>query len=963
MTIRLGLLRAGVLVLVALLLSSCVAPRPGTPAGATSSLQPDYSFWPHDVSDLRPDPGIRYGVLSNGVRYAIMRGTQPAGVVSMRLRIAAGSLQENDDQRGLAHFLEHMAFNGSKNVPEGEFVKLLQRKGLAFGAHTNAYTSTSETVYMLELPKNTPDLVDTGVMLFREVAENLVLDQTAIDREKGVVLAEQRSRNTPEFRAFEARWKILYEGQRLADRLPIGLAETISAATRARLLEYYQRNYRPERTTLVVVGDIDVADIEKRLTRGFADWRGQGSDPRDAEMAPPRQRGLTGAVFIEKNLPETVTVNWLAPAGREADTAAIRIRDARWWMATTILNRRLERLARGANPPFISASVDYNRERGVVSSFSLAVSSSPGAWRTAMAAAEQEFRRGLQHGFSASEIDRELKEWRTGLEDATASASTRQSSQIARTILSGLDEHNVATHPSVELELFERYAPTLTPEAVLAGLREVAAGAGPIVVLSTSQDVPGGAAAVQTAYEQSLKVQVDPPANRKAQTFPYERFGAEGRVVERKAIDDLGITLIRFANGVRLNFKQTDFNRDTISVRVRFAGGFLTLPRNRVGLYWLIPFAFGEGGLSKLTADELDEALAGRIASSSAFLGEDAFTLLGGTNRRDLNLQLQLLAAYATDPAYRPEGLERQLASAVDDIKQFASSPGRVLSRELSALLRSNDTRWRFPTLANLKSVTMKEIETILAPTLASAPIEISIVGDTTEADAIAAVARTFGAFASRPTAFVAPPGARGVSFPRDGGKYRFTHEGAPDQALAYVAWRGPGFYADPRRARVLSLLREVLKVRLTEEFREAQGATYSPNAGSSFSNVFPEFGFLSASSETRPELVEDFFRTLDEVVAEIADGKITEDAVNRARTPLVKGLETSRLANAFWTGTIADLQSEPRGIDAIRSQIPDFTSVTREELVAAARTWLRPEGRVEIRILPEAARGAAQPK
>ena len=414
---------------------------------------------------------------------------------------------------------------------------------------------------------------------------------------------------------------------------------------------------------------------------------------------------------------------------------------------------------------------------------------------------------------------------------------------------------------------------------------------------------------------------------------------------------------------MRLNFKQTDFNRDTISVRVRFAGGFLTLPRNRVGLYWLIPFAFGEGGLSKLTADELDEALAGRIASSSAFLGEDAFTLLGGTNRRDLNLQLQLLAAYATDPAYRPEGLERQLASAVDDIKQFASSPGRVLSRELSALLRSNDTRWRFPTLANLKSVTMKEIETILAPTLASAPIEISIVGDTTEADAIAAVARTFGAFASRPTAFVAPPGARGVSFPRDGGKYRFTHEGAPDQALAYVAWRGPGFYADPRRARVLSLLREVLKVRLTEEFREAQGATYSPNAGSSFSNVFPEFGFLSASSETRPELVEDFFRTLDEVVAEIADGKITEDAVNRARTPLVKGLETSRLANAFWTGTIADLQSEPRGIDAIRSQIPDFTSVTREELVAAARTWLRPEGRVEIRILPEATRGAAQPK
>ena len=956
-------LRTCALVIMALALSSCVAPRPGSSVVATQPLQPDYTFWPHDVSDLKPDPGIKYGVLSNGMRYAIMRGTQPAGAVSLRLRIAAGSLQENDDQRGLAHFLEHMAFNGSKNVPEGEFVKLLQRKGLAFGAHTNAYTSTSETVYMLELPKNTPDLLDTGLMLFREVATNMSLEQKAIDREKGVILAEQRSRNTPEYRAFEARWKIWYEGQRLADRLPIGLTETITAATREKLLEYYERNYRPERTMVVVVGDIDVADIEARIARGFSDWKGQGTDPRDPPMAPPRQRGVTGLLFVEKNLSEVVTVNWLSPAGREADTSQMRMADSRWWMANTIVNRRLERLARAANPPFIGASVGFNHERGVVNSFSLSVSSKPGSWRTALAAAEQELRRALQYGFSAGEIEREIKEWRAGLEDSNGSAATRQSAQLARSILSSFDEHNVATHPSAELDLFNRYAPTLTPQAVLEGFREIAGGTGPVVVLSTSQDVPGGGPTVAEAYEQSTRTKVEPPVDRATLAFPYDNFGPAGTVAERKVIEDLGVTLIRFANGVRLNFKQTSFDIDTASVSVRFSGGFLSLPRDRAGLYWLLPFAFNEGGLKKLTADQLEEALAGRIVSMSASLGEDAFGFGGGTNRRDLGLQLQLMAAYATDPAYRSEGLERQLASAVDDLKQFSSSPGRVLSRELSGLLRSGDARWKFPTLQNLQSVTMKDIEGIVAPMLAQAPIEIAIVGDVTEAEAIRAVAETFGAFKPRPTEFVPPAGSRDVRFPRDGGKFRFTHEGSPDQALAYVAWRGPDFYANTRQARTLSLLREIIKVRLTDEFREAQGASYSPSAGSSFSDVFPGFGFLSASSETKPELVEDFFRTVDAVVAEIVSGKLSDDVIDRARAPLVKALEKSRLGNGFWAGVTTDLQSEPRGIEAIRTQISDVSAASREELVAAARTWLRKEGRVEIRILPQAGTKELQPK
>jgi zinc protease len=848
-------------------------------------------------------------------------------------------------------------------VPEGEFVKLLQRKGLAFGAHTNAYTSTNETVYMLELPRNSADLVDTGLMLFREVGENLNLDPKAIEREKGVVLAEQRSRNTPEYRALEARWKLWYEGQLLANRLPIGLKETIEAATREKLLEYYQRNYRPERALLVVVGDIDVNDVRQKIERSFADWKGSGADVPDPDMGVPQARGLTGAVVIEKNLPESVTVNWIGPASQDIDNTQSRSRDARWWMANAIVNRRLERLARGANPPFISAGVGYSRERGVGNSYALSVSSKPGTWRTALAAAEQELRRALEHGFSAAEIEREAKEWRAGLEDAVASAATRQSSRLAGSIVSGFDGRTVETSPADELALFGAYAPSLTPKAVQAGLREISKGYGPIVVVSSAEMIADGSAAVTDAFTRSSRAKVAPLAERSMLAFPYDNFGAPGKVAERRVIEDLGVSLIRFENGVRLNIKRTDFDKDTASVTVRFAGGFLSLPRDRVGLYWMLPFAFSEGGLKKLTTDELEEALAGRIVSMSARLGEDAFVFSGGTNGKDLALQLQLLAAFATDPAYRPEGLERQLASAEDDLKQFNSSPGRVLSREVSSLLRARDLRWKFPTLADLQSISMKDLEAVVAPALSSAPLEVSIVGDMMEEDAIRAVSATFGALPSRPTQFKAPDGARAVTFPTGGGKYRFMHEGAPDQALAYVAWRGPGFYSDMRRARTLSLLREIIKVRLTDEFREAQGAAYSPTASASFSSVFPDFGFIAASSETKPELVEDFFRTVDEVINEIVSGKLTDDAIERAREPLVKALEKNRLGNGFWVGAIADLQSDPRAIEAIRTQISDVSSVTRKDVVDAARAWLRPGERVEIRILPVPPGSGTQPK
>src|SRR5271168_900063 len=260
--------------------------------------------WPQAHSDLKADASIRFGVLPNGMRYAIMRNATPPGQVSMRLRFDVGSLMERDDQQGLAHFLEHMAFNGSTNVPtRGDMVKDLERLGLAFGADTNAGTGFDATVYKFDLPKSDDQTVDTSLMLLREIAGNLSLDQAAMDQERGVILSEERLRDTPSFRIAKQQYAFMMEGQRPPQRWPIGLVPVIQGAKADLIADIYHHYYRPERATLVIVGDIDPDAIEAKIKARFGDWQGKGPAGADPDLGKVASRGDDFKLAIEAGSP------------------------------------------------------------------------------------------------------------------------------------------------------------------------------------------------------------------------------------------------------------------------------------------------------------------------------------------------------------------------------------------------------------------------------------------------------------------------------------------------------------------------------------------------------------------------------------------------------------------------------------------------------------------------------------
>jgi zinc protease len=943
------MLKQGLYILVAAfaaLASFMPAGSAGTPAQSA-----DKALWAHETSDVPVDPAIRFGTLPNGMRFAIMRNATPPGEASIRLRFDAGSLNERDDQRGIAHFLEHMVLNGTRNVPEGEFVRRLERHGLKFGPDTNASTGFDETIFKLDLPETDPGTIDTTLFLLREVAGEATLDAAAIDSERGIILSEERTRHGPALRIFMDEIGFTLKDDLLPSRLPIGTPEIIRTAPRERFLDFYQGYYRPERATLVAVGDFDVDAMERKIRAQFGTWQAKGAPAGDPP--PPRlsERGPETRLFVEPGGPARVAMTWVGPADLRPDSKARRAERLIGQIGLRILNRRLQRLANSEAPPFIGASASRSDIAERAELVQIAAVAQPGAWQKALAAIEQEQRRALEHGFNQSELDRELSEFRAVLTSAAAAAATRTSRSLAERITDSVNEETVVTTPAYGLEFFEQVAKGLTAAQVGAALRTLFEGEGLLVYMTSPSAVEGGEPALLTAFNQSRAARVAPPVLQQAKAWPYEAFGGPGTVAERREIADLGATLVRFANGVRLTVRPSAFKDDEILVGVRFGSGLLEIPSDRSNPIWGAG-GFTQGGLGKLSWEEFQQALAETVTGVSLGIDDDAFSLGGRTRPSDFARQMQLLAAFATDPAWRPTGWNRSKASASTIHAQMRSTPGGVAGRESGALLHSGDRRWAFPTLEEMQSSDIADLKRIVAPALATGPMEVIIVGDVTVDEAIRQTAATFGALPSRASA---RPATAPVRFPAPA-LVRLTHEGRPDQGLAMIAWPTVDFYADQKRARTLNLLAQLLQLRLTDEIREKQGTTYSPNAGHSASETFAGYGYMSARIEAPPERLEPFLADAMKIARGLAQTPATEDELQRARRPLIENLQRQRgSSNAWWGEALEGVHERPEVAESIRLSIGQYQAITPAELQAAARLYLVDSRAWKMIVVPKA--------
>ncbi|MEA3264241.1 MAG: insulinase family protein [Pseudomonadota bacterium] len=922
-------------------------------ARLASAAQPAKPTWAFEASDVPVDEGYRFGKLDNGLRYVIRSNATPKGQALVRMVVGAGSLDEADDERGFAHFVEHMAFNGSTNVPEGEMVKLLERQGLAFGADTNASTGFEWTEYKLDLPRTDPALLDTALMLMRETASELTISEAAVARERGVILSEKRDRNTFALRNFEDQMQFLHPQARYASRLPIGTEETLNGATAERLRAFWRREYVPAQTRLVVIGDFPVEAVEAAIKARFADWRPARAEPQPLAgpfdpKAKPRED-----IFIDQALSERVTVSRDSTWLEEPDSLAQRRENLLRQIGYGIVNRRLLSRTREANAPFRGAGLGTSDNFREARTTNLVVETVDGGWRRGLLAATEEYRRALEFGFTQAEVAEQIANSRSAARNAAASESTRSHGTLLGAVIALVTNEIVPDKPSRSLERLEAFIPEITPEAVLAALqRELVPLDQPLIRFQGRREPAGGTKALREAWDAAVQAKVSKPEVKAASAFAYTDFGPAGQVVSDVTEPRYGIREVRFANGVMLNLKRTDLTKDRVMVRLSVDGGNMLVTRDKPLAVQMMG-VFGLGGLGLHSRDQLDSLLAGRTVGTGMGAGAETFAAGATTTPADLELQLQVLAAQLIDPGYRPEGEVLYRQTINNFFAAIGATPDSALGAELGGILSDQDPRFSLGKVEDYRKLTFAQLKGTVADRLSKGAVELALVGDFDEAQAIALVAKTLGALPAREAAFQPYAEQRERSFTQDRSRRVLRHKGAKDQALLTLHWPTRDG-EDLKEAIALELLQRVLQVELTDTLREALGKAYSPGVSASSPRIWRGYGTFSFRASVDVKEVAATRAAIRGLLEELRKAPVSADIVQRARAPMIEGLDAVLKTNNGWMGLADRIQSKPDGIDRFTNSRAIITALTADDLLALARRYLDPDQGLEVLVLPE---------
>lgn len=912
--------------------------------------------WAQDYTGRAADPAVRFGQLANGMRYAILRNETPKDAVSMRMLIRSGSLQERDDERGLAHYLEHMAFRGSANIADGDVVRILERQGLQFGADTNAGTNFDATVYQFDFPKADATAIDTGLTLFREIGGRLKIDPATVNAERGVILSEERLRDSGNLKAVQAQLRLTLPGTGVADRLPIGTIDSLNAATAAKLRRFYEANYRPENATIVIVGAVDVDAIEAQIKQRFGDWKGSGAadPPVPRTLKASDQRADT---LIAPGVSDNLSLTWTRPPDPRADTEAREQDRILNFIGLTVLNLRLREAAQEKDAPFSFAAAGTSDVFGTAETTTLTISPTPGKWREALNAVVADQRRLVRDGISAADIARAVALARPGLQARVDAASTRNGAALANAIVLEAKNGDVFTSPVLELSSFDRIAKVATPASVTVAFRAAFGGDGPLAFRSASDPQSGDNAALQATLAEAENAPISVLTQAAAAAWPYASFGTAG-TVRARATDADGVTKLTFANGVRLAVKPTKFDAGGVTVTVSFGRGIVGLSPAQAPNRWLLDFgapAWLQGGTTKLSWAQMQRALEGHNVGLALGLGDTTLSLSGSTRTNELDFQMQLLAAYFSDSAYRADSVPRIKGQMTNQLAAIDSNSQAVLGRVLGPVTHNGDLRWKpLPTAEDLEATKAVDLAPLLEQAVKT-PVDIVMVGDLTVDQAIAAVAPTFGAL---PKAPLAAAGLYKQSVPPLApakGPIIATHGGRADQAVVVQLWVTPDYYAAPEDSYALDVARSLLEGRLIENVREKLGLTYSPFVVAVQDLDLPRNGYFLAGIEVPPAKFDEFRKVLGEELAAMATKPIEPDALVRAKTPIIERQKKGIESNGYWVGRIGRLLRDPRATIIYRDQITAIERVTPADVQRVLNRYVIGKKPLAIEIRPRA--------
>jgi zinc protease len=886
---------------------------------------------------LPVDPAVETGELANGTRYYIRRNTMPANRVSLRLAVNVGSIHEEEDQRGLAHFLEHMAFNGSEHFKPGELVSFLESIGAGFGPHVNAYTSFEETVYMLDVPTDKPGFVDRGMLAMRDFAAGITLDAEEIEKERGVVIEEWRGRLGASSRITEKQLPIIFAKSRFAERLPIGIPDILKTFPRQRLVDFYQRWYRPDRMAIIVVGDLDPAEARKLIDKHFAPIpKATAPLPDPDKTVPPNKEPLFSVATDPEAQGWSVSVVFKRASEPERTVGDYR-RSLVQQMVTQMLNLRLREIARRENAPFLSARGGNTGLTRNLEAFELEATVQEGRLTTGLEALMLEAKRMQTFGFSTDELERARAATLAFYDRAFKERNTTESRQYAAEYVRAFLEQEPIPGIEFEQKIAATYLPTITVEEVTEEARKLITEDNRVVLavapqkegvtVASEQDLR---AALTTAERTEVEAWTDALAGRDL----VENPPTPGKVTGRRRIAELDTTVLTLSNGVEVWLKPTDFKTDQVLFSSYALGGASLASPEEYLEASLVSSLVGIGGMGGLSPVDLSKLLAGKIAQASPSIGDYTHGTSGSASPRDLETALELNYLAFTSPNLTREAFEIFKRRLVGMLENQAQNPRFVFSERVNLVNTSNHYSAKAPTPADIQALDLEAMTRFYKERFSNAAdFTFMIVGTFKEEEIVPLLEKWVASLPST--------GKKGSNF-RDMGvrfppkivkeEVRKGKEPASQTVMSFFADTGLDEY-EMHRARAAASL---LGIRLRDILREELGATYGVSV--SYQNSIPlkGYGAMTVQFGSAPENVEKLTSAVLKEVERLKAEGPTADDLTRVKELERRNLEEAVKQNAYWLGsmqTVHMLGWDPVGITRRADRIEKLSAPVLQEM------------------------------
>ncbi len=913
-----------------------------------------------EMQPLPIDPKVRYGKLDNGLTYYIRHNELPENRADFYIAQNVGSVLEEDNQAGLAHFLEHMAFNGTKNFPGNGIDKYLQSVGMRMGENLNAYTSFDETVYtIINAPVDKPNVVDSCLLILHDWSNSLALTDSMIEKERGIIREEWRTRRDASQRLLEKQLQQMFPGNKYANRIPIGSIDVINNFKPEELRAYYKKWYRPDLQAIIVVGDVDVDTVEKTIKTMFSDIPTPVNPAKREYVSVADNDEPIVSIATDKEASSTIIYiyhKYDPMPAQLRSTAAGLITDYISAVCSQILNERLEALLHQANPPFVYAEA-YDGDFMVArtkDAFTIAAIAKEGEIDSTMTALVREMERARQFGFTVSEYERAKINILKQYESAFNERDKQKNSSYTKEYVNHFTEGGYIPGIETEYTLINQIAPNITVEQVNQYLSQVIREKNIVLALSGPEKE-----GVVYPTESELLEMFNKARSQKVKPYKEEvnndplipELPAPGKIVKEEHDGLFDATVLTLSNGVRVVLKPTEYKKDEIQMTATSPGGNFMVGIDDAKNMKVFNSVIGLGGLGNFSAIDLSKKLAGKKVSCSASLGVDNESLNGYASPDDVKTLFELIYLAMTSPRTDNDAyasFENRMKAQLENAKL---DPSTALNDTISKVVYNNHPRAVSLEAEDFDKISYQRILDIYKERYGDASdFTFTFVGNL-NVDSIRPYIEQYLATlpangrVDKPSPDALPKIMKGKL------ENHFSREMQTPKSSVFQLYSGKSEY-NLKNLLTASLLSQILDLVYTETIREAEGGSYGVYAGVSLSDFPKGQTTLQVFFDTDPEKWENMVRIVDEEIQRIATDGPKSEHLTKSRDNMLKRHNERLQENSYWLNVIDSYYF--RGMDAYTNYKETLEGITADDIKKFMSDFISQGNCVEVVMGPK---------